>query len=242
MINAKNRTGHYNETFFELFKGNSSSKEVVLFLHGYPSDLGDKNSDLAIAVSASSVIDCFVIHYPGLGKSHGSFTFSKSLRIVNEFCAYLKTLGYSDINFVGHSWGGFLALNITEFWTEKSRVVLMSPFLNIPEGAELQALVDAIYYDTKPFLVPQTKAEVLEDLLKLRETSALDKILEKIKPLKNKITFIQATDDEECPPQIAKQFVGEIASEKLEYREMETDHSFAANRALLIELINKGVS
>jgi hypothetical protein len=107
----------------------------------------------------------------------------------------------------------------------------------LPNGNELKELVDAIYYETKPFLIPQTKVEVLEDLVNLHKSSSMDKIIEKVKLLKNKITLILANDDEECPPQIAKQFVGKIGEKKIHYIELDTDHSFARNRNNLVFIL-----
>jgi esterase/lipase len=237
-MNNKNQINNYlNETYFEVFKGSSNSNTAILFLHGYPSDLGDKNADIAMEVTQKTNLDCFLIHYPGLGKSHGEFSFSKSLKAVHEFCGHLRKLGYDEIHFVGHSWGGFLALNSAMLWTRKSKVILMSPFLQIPEGSELQALVSAVYSETKEFLVPKSETEVLQDLQELRKSCSQENIIKNIKMTSNEITLIQALHDEECSPQIAKEFVSKINNQKIKYLELQTDHSFSQNRAQLIEML-----
>lgn len=243
MNSPKSHTGYLNETFFEIFKGNSNSNSVVLFLHGYPSDLGDKNSDLAIELNQKTNLDCFVIHYPGLGKSHAEFSFSKSLKAVHEFCGHLRNIGYDEMHFVGHSWGGFLTLNSTEFWSYKSKVILMSPYLFYEQGNDLKELVGSIYRNTNEYLLPMTELDVLNEMISLSKTCSFDRMVEKVKRTSSQVTIIQAMNDEETSPEIAMKFVKNVGSDKIKYLESETDHAFFTNRATLIDLIiQKGLS
>ncbi len=230
---------YLNETYFETFRNNNISNHVALFLHGYPSDLGDRNADLAEFVFEKTKTDCYVIHYPGLGKSKGEFSFLKSLSAVDEFCIHLKSLGYSHIDFMGHSWGGFLALLSMKHWSENSNIALMSPFLFLPKGEELRNLVTAIYNETKEFLEPKTLEVVLLELIEMEEKNSRSKIISDLKTKNNTITFIQALDDVETPPKIAREFVSEVGKSNLNYIELDTDHSFFEKREELKEMLGK---
>lgn len=224
-------------TYYEIFSGNEKSNRVVLFLHGYPSDLGDKNADLAEFVFKEINFDCFVIHYPGLGKSKGKFSFKKSLEAVDEFCIYLKSLGYKDIDLVGHSWGGFLALSSIKHWNESSKIILMSPFLFLPKDNELKNLITMIYNETKENLLPKSLDEVLSELTEMEKVNSRSKLISDLKLKTNQITFIQALDDEECPTEVAKEFLAEVNLPTIKYIEMDTDHSFFRGREELKRMI-----
>lgn len=228
-----------NEIYYDSFTSSPHSNKAVLFLHGYPSDLGDRNADLAEFVFEKTNTDCYVIHYPGLGKSLGKFSFLESLIAVEEFCVHLKSLGYSHIDFVGHSWGGFLALLSMKHWSENSKIVLMSPFLFLPRGLELNDLVASIYNETKEFLVPKTQEEVLMELREMERGHSRDKIINDLTTKKNEIIFIQALDDQECPPEVAREFLAEVNLPTIKYIEMDTDHSFFEGREELKEMIAK---
>jgi esterase/lipase len=229
---------HLSGLYFEKFHTKTASKDAMLFLHGYPANIGYKNRDLADFSSNQFSMDTFLIHYSGLGNSTGNYSFSNSVNDVESIIKYLKKMGYSKIHFIGHSWGGFLTLKLSQLWDNESKIVLLSPFINFPYGQELTSLASHIYKESSIFLSPMTEEETIEDLNKVRLST--EQIISNIKKLNNKITLIQAQNDDETPREHAEEFARALINQ-IDYHEINSDHSFSTNRELLKKLILSGL-
>ncbi len=229
-------TGFHGDTYYESFVGKNPSKEAVVFLHGYPADQGNKNRDLAEAVSTQLGKDAFLLHYPGLGLSKGKFTFSETLRTTREFLSWVKAKNYQSLHIVGHSWGGFLALNLLNEIGHTGKIVLLSPFVNLPEGSDLSTLVNLVYSDTKQYLGHSTIIEVVSELTKMRIGNSIDDFIVRIDKAPNQVTIIQALNDPETPEKYSRYLISK-ATKKISYTELDTDHSFTQNRTTALALI-----
>lgn len=227
-----------NNIFVEKFEGDASKATAILFLHGYPANIGSKNRDIAKAVCEAFSIPTFLLHYSGLGKSLGSFQFSKSLDDVENIISYLSDLGFSKIHLVGHSWGGFLSIKLIEKLSKNSKITLFSPYLFFPEGHEFKLLVKSIYENTKEFLLPMTEEDAFDDLCKMH--ILFDDLTEYLKEKKVNLTIIQALSDDETPVEYSRSLKNKL-SNQINYFEIDTDHSFTKNRNELIQLIIKSL-
>lgn len=225
-------------TYVEVFRGEIKSTEAVLIFHGYPADQGSKNRDLAEWINTFSKKDCYIIHYPGLGLSKGQFSFKLSIQISDLFLNYLQNLNYKKIHLVGHSWGGFVSLHLFDHLkSTDANVILISPFLKIPTGKELDRLVEQIYEETSVFLRHTSVSEVIEELKDISNLENFELFQEKIIKSKYKFSIIQALNDLETPPSIARKFISGLPM--IDYQEINADHSFTTERDLLKDLVLK---
>lgn len=227
---------YFNQTYIEQLKKTQGRDEAVLFLHGYPAESAIKNLDIARAVHEQTNLDVFLIHYPGLDRGLGQFTFQKSKAATLEFCQHLQDLGYETLHFVGHSWGGFLSLIANSFWNPKSKTVLLSPFLEIPQGDKLTQFTHTLYTDTKKHLLPMTEQEVRADLQALHDHYPFQTIQKILRESKSQIYFLQALHDEATPVETARQALQQNRNPLVNYQELETDHGFT-DRPLIIDLV-----
>jgi esterase/lipase len=227
-------TDYLSNLYIEKFQDVTASKDAVLFLHGYPANIGCKNRDLADFISKELLVDTFLIHYSGLGNSSGNFSFSNSVIDVNTIIEYIKKMGYSKIHFIGHSWGGYLTLRLSPLWDNDSKIILLSPFIHFPKEHEFNLLVSHIYKETSPLLSPMSENEVFDDLVKIRLSE--EEMISTIQQLNNKIVLIQAQNDDETPRHHAENF-SKLLQDQVEYHEINTDHSFTTNRELLKETL-----
>lgn len=229
------------ETYVEAFRGEIKSTEAVLVLHGYPADQGNKNQDIAEWISTFLKKNCYIMHYPGLGLSKGQFSFKYSIEISKLFLHHVQKLGYKKIHLIGHSWGGFVSLCLLDsLKSVDANVVLVSPFLKIPTGRKLDDLVKQIYEETSAFLKHTSIDEMFLELTDISKSENFELFQKKIIKSKYAISIIQALNDLETPPSIAREFVSKLPA--LEYQEINTDHSFTTERSLLKEFILKKLS
>lgn len=169
------QSGIHNQIYFEYFEGHSNSSEVILFLHGYPADQGTRNRDIAVPVAKETRIDVFIIHYPGLGNSPGQFAFSNSLQASQQFYEFLvNSKKHTKVHLFGHSWGGFVALNLAKTNASAGTVTVASPFLRIPKGHDLETLTNVVFNETKQYLTHTNTSEVLNDLEAISKKANFD--------------------------------------------------------------------
>jgi pimeloyl-ACP methyl ester carboxylesterase len=90
---------------------------IAILLHGYPGD--EQNGDLAHALRRDGW-DVVFFHYRGSWGSEGSFSFSHAREDVVSALQFVRTQRFakrfradpSRVVLIGHSMGGFLALNV----------------------------------------------------------------------------------------------------------------------------------
>jgi pimeloyl-ACP methyl ester carboxylesterase len=234
--------GYLGEVYFEHYqhplKSNPNrNSEVMLFLHGYPSENERKNRDFLQKVfNHSPHVDCFLIHYPGLGNGKGPFHFSKTFQAaINTHEHLVSFLKYKKVHIFGHSWGGFNTLNLIKQVSNIGTVVLASPFLNIPHGFSSHEFVERIYEDTKKHLLHTSKEEILKDLNSLTITDIFNNNIHWLNKNKKLIHLIQATNDLSTPVEWARSFTSKLT--QVRYKEIITDHSFEDTREQVADFI-----
>lgn len=237
--------GFLDEVYFEYYRHHdqhqkskqASNSEVMLFLHGYPSENERKNRDFLQKVFNNSPhIDCFLIHYPGLGKGKGQFQFSKTFKAAITAHQYLlQNLNYKKVHVFGHSWGGFNTLNLIKHVSSIDTIVLASPFLDIPFGLTAQEFVSNTFQNTKEHLTHTTEEKILKDLESLTITNIFNDNINWLNKHKKLIHIVQATDDIKTPVEIARSFSSKL--DQVRYQEIVTDHSFEDTREQVADFI-----
>lgn len=207
----------------------SRSDLAALFLHGFPGIIGNRNLDLADAVSSATNANVFLPHYRGLGCSDGKFSFKQSitdtLRISEDL---LIGKGFKKIFLVGHSWGGFVALNLLAKQPLLfSHTVLLSPLFEIPERSRLEKLAPTLLNDHREILSSKSDAALVAEFEEVRaKFKPLDNLSEKTRET---CTIIQASHDLEIPTSINKKLAHEYFPAQ-NYTEVDQDHRFQKDR------------
>lgn len=228
-------SGIFENMYYERFVAQKTAHEAVIFIHGYPGNREDKNRDL---INTDSLFDSYLVHHAGLGKSQGSFGFRKCALEFKRFYQFVQGQGYQKVHLVGHSWGGFLALSVQGLLQSQSKMLLLSPFLEIPEGEKLNHLVNVLYHETLPFIGHMSKEELFLDLSNLSRVHNFDSFQKNLMSKQtSKIKIIQAAHDVETPAEIARKLVHGL--DQIAYAELETDHSFESVRVALKKLISE---
>jgi esterase/lipase len=115
------------EFFLDKIEVKNQTEECVLILPGYPGGKS-KNEDIAQALSRHLKIPSFILHYPGIGKAKGYFSFTKSKDTAIKSIQEILDYGFKKITLIGNSWGGHLSLEIfNQCSSNISRLILISP-------------------------------------------------------------------------------------------------------------------
>ncbi|MES2857413.1 MAG: alpha/beta fold hydrolase, partial [Bdellovibrionota bacterium] len=184
----------------------TSSGRRTLFLHGFPAVRSQQNRFYAELVSQRLNRETTVLLYDGLGFSDGVFSFSKTLAAVEEtFLEFVKQADAAKekIDLVGHSWGGFMSLNLaSKYASSISRLVLMSPLLKFGEATRSR---DAFEQTAKanPQLVLGDHATLGNDFVEVGAKIPIEKLIHSI-PASLDITLLQAKDDSITPPDVVE--------------------------------------
>ena len=227
---------HFRNCF--QYKYSGKNDEAIIILHGFPSQK-NRNKDIAHALGTKTPYTVLVHHYEGLGESIGKFNFIKSLTNAEKFVAYhLKLGGYKKIHFVGHSWGGFISLNLLrKFNKQTASLMLLSPFNQIPKNKNLNHFVDALFTEYPHCFYETNKKEILKDFEFIQSKYDLMTFL-KNKKLSQKIQILQAKKDLAVPEEATKSLLPYLGTQVI-YNELEIDHSFTMNRTETIKSIIK---
>jgi pimeloyl-ACP methyl ester carboxylesterase len=227
----------------EIFKGNGKSlkltasgiPETVFFLHGFPGLRSIQNRDIAQPVSELNGNTAQVLLYEGLGCAPGEFSFSRCREaVVNHFRKHLDG-NPGQIDVVGHSWGGFLALQIAGQFPDRIRkLVLMSPLLKFfsetdaCEGFKMTA-------EEYPVLSLGDTAKLARDFVEVRNKFPLEPI---IANLKIPTLFLQARVDDRTPLDVAEEYRTKFSNDLI-FEILDTDHSFLEDRPQIAKRIAK---
>lgn len=208
---------------------------VYIFFHGFPAELGTKNSDIAGAVASNIKAASAIMHYSGLGLSKGTFSFDGSIREAEAVMDYLKTRGAQRFRIFGHSWGGLVALNILASRKYNiDGVFLVSPLTTLPDRES----VKTILCDTEAEF-PKFKGLVeqwLEEIDRLRPLS--DPASFNFLPqMQASGMVVQAKDDDVVPSAMTKNFMQKLGP-TFEYHEVLQDHSFSDRETLIKQFLD----
>ena len=105
-------------------------KGTFFIFHGFPS-WRTKNYDIAEILSLEGY-QVFVFHQLGLGLSKGGFEFKKSKDLVQKTLESIENrILSSKTYFIGHSWGGFMSVLLSDYCSEA--MYLIAPLSFLPE-------------------------------------------------------------------------------------------------------------
>ncbi|MCB9062363.1 MAG: alpha/beta fold hydrolase [Halobacteriovoraceae bacterium] len=222
----------------------SQTKKAILFLHGFPAESSispvdpkiEKNIDIAENFAQTFKLDTYLLHYKGLGKSEGIFSFTGSIEDSLKYCESLTEKGYEQIYLFGHSWGGLVALNLAhKLTTNIAGLALFSPFNLIGSRPEIESLFDLVVLEVPYLFEKKTKAEYIDELIDIglffSPRKFANEILSDIP-----IYIYQAINDNEVPEQTTLDLVN-LLHQNCFYKEIKTDHSLKENRDKVVNLI-----
>lgn len=209
-------------------------KDVAIFLHGFPAYSG-KNEDLAAWMASEHGLAAVVLHYPGLGKSKGRFSFCGALDVARNLIAACLADSSGRVFLVGHSFGGYLAASL---WNELPKIagaVLLSPLAEIPAD-------DEIFQDLGYFAAAERElgheysaSDLLVDAQEFR-TRTQKMLADRIaSPSRPAIRILQAINDDVNPPDKLPRLLRAIQPAPI-VRNLEDDHWFSNREQTRSEL------
>lgn len=167
----------------------------------------------------------------------GEFTFLASLDNSEKFIKHHLKLGkFKKIHFVGHSWGGFISLNmLRKFSSVVDKIFLLSPFSQVPENKNLTLLVNALFHDYPHCFLETTKDRVKKDFMSVEKKYDLIKFLQTYTATQ-RIKILQAENDLAVPESTTRH-LSNLLGENCKYQEVKLDHSFTEQREQTIKVI-----
>ncbi len=217
-------------------------QQALIYFHGFPGPVpGNPNKpldhQLAEAVSELG-IDVIAPYYRGILQSRGKYHFSGTLEDGRDVLAWTLAQGYDSVSILGYSWGA--QVGIPAFLSMpkdlRSKLILMSPAIFIPEGETLEGIVKG-WRDSLPWLLEHVSdAEIVTDLLSILERNPMDKISKELDP--HNLHIVQALDDEVIPQKATDSFASLLNSPSATYVKMAGGHSFIDRVSLQKEIRN----
>lgn len=127
--------------FGKLFvvRSERTTNVVTLFLHGVGGTWASWTPLLRAAKATSTELgDIIFVDVPGFGQSENKLGHLQAAVLGVELLRVIKTLGWDEVKLVGHSMGGFLALDIAAKQPEriKSVAVISGTYLSIVESVQ----------------------------------------------------------------------------------------------------------
>lgn len=182
--------------YFFYYYDNYRTDKIVLFLHG----LGPGHTAYLAEIEflAKAGYKVLTLDYMGCEESQGKNmrSLNEPTRDVNNLLDYLRL--DKPIVVVGHSLGGYTALNIINIRKEISKAVIISGFLSIESLMKVFVKSKFIYNG-----IIKYEKKMEPDYFHINN-------LEYLKTTKDKIFFIQSDDDPMVPYSIALKEVEQI--------------------------------
>lgn len=227
-----------------LFRGGGArSANACLMLHGFPaatppSPQVEKNQDIAARIANSLRMDVYLNHYRGLGKSEGRFSFRRSIEDSLKLAQLLLDKHkYRSLNILGHSWGGFVAMNVAHRLNAfGGKMILLSPLNLIPPEPVLKQVLATVCEGVSIDFESGGIDGAVSELLSIAEDSNPRTIAPALNWTTGPITIIQALNDDEVSVESTRKFVN-LFPHGVKYIEFDSDHKFSINREHLINLI-----
>lgn len=236
---------NFGDLYNTRFGGERRSREAFLFLHGFPAEQGNKNIDVAAALSETFASDAYIIHYAGLGRSRGSFTFEGSVSDAIAYARHLVTErsaaepGYEKIHVIGHSWGAWVAMNVfASLAPAQGSLALLAPFTRIADGPGAGDLATYFLKEHQHIFPVDSWDRVREDLERVRQTRNPRDLARNMARWVQDILVVHAIHDDIIPIDMMRTFL-ECFPTAPEYIELDSDHRFFSNRHLLIEVLQR---
>lgn len=215
--------------------GEKPSSDAYLVLRGFPGEAPpadkEKYEHLAQRATFSATIhnatgeDVYVLQYPGLGGSRGTFGFKISVERAIAFAAMLAARGYRRLHVLGYSWGGFVAFNALRSVGHKAgRLVLISPLTDLGSDEDIRRFIRP-YVKDYPNLFGNDGSgyePAVTDLIATRDAFNPITSAAKDHPAAERL-LIHGTRDSEVKVGMSRRFVKVYPCR---YLELEDDHIF----------------
>lgn len=207
-----------------------SAADGIFIFHGFPSQK-NRNKDLAHFLFENTTASIFVHHYEGIGESLGQFYFEKTLSNAFRYVDKMtREFGLERIHFLGHSWGGFVSLNLLPILAaDVESLVLYSPFTQIPKDVGVDELATNLMKEYPHLFFHRTFEDVCKEFRFLQQKYDYHKLLSRVHW--NKPTLVlQAKNDVATPEQKTRETLPLLGSQ-ISYHELAIDHSFTEQRS-----------
>lgn len=200
-------------------------RRAVFFWHGFPAD-SSKNEDLAEHLHRHCEVDVYLLHFAGLGRSRGLFTFlgafEDALLFVDEITA---NNSYRALDMVGHSFGGLVASHVARRIGGVDRLALLAPLIAVPPPEVVREVLEQFTSERDDYELATLlrETELLSDL-KLYADCCTD------------LLVLHGKNDSVLDCQLSRTFVEQYTFAKVSYHELACDHWFE-DRSELCRLV-----
>lgn len=179
--------GHKMRAFFYYYP-NFIKDRLIIFDHGMYS--GHRSYLREIELLCKNGYLVLAEDHTGCFESEGESTggFAQSLCDLDDLIKVVKNdsrLSSMDISVIGHSWGGFSAMNIVKFHPEISHVVALSGFIS----------VEAIISQHVPFIFSREVKKLVANEMRLNPSYAGVSGVETLKNTDSRVLIVHSTDD-----------------------------------------------
>jgi len=227
---------YFQDLYVKSFRPSQTSKHGFIFFHGFPGG-GVRNEDLGEVIQQRIGSHCYVVHYGGIGKGKGKFSFRRSveqsLQLVDSIMSQEKL---DSLSIYGHSWGGLVAINAAaKIQGKLDKLILVSPYSMLPPKTMVREILSG-YAAADPALADVFSIdEAVDDVDFIDKNYNPRAAIKKITLKPGAALFLQAQDDGEVPAPLSRSFVP-LFPVAPDYREVKQDHSFT-NREELIRTV-----
>jgi len=216
-------------------------REAWILFPPFPG-LQGKNEDIAKVICNENQVDVFVFNYTGLSSNpNESFSFITAVEESIAFAQDLLKL-YDKLNFVGHSWGGLVSLNIfNKILTSEQRglMILIAPFTEFPKDGSIESWLIPMAEKQEHFSFShKDPLDVRNNFFSVETAYAPRQHLENLKTENNQITLIEAINDHDVPNHSTESLYQLLGSKQTVQRfKLKDDHCFTQNRNAIINVI-----
>jgi pimeloyl-ACP methyl ester carboxylesterase len=211
------------------------STDGIFIFHGFPSQK-NRNKDLAFELFNKTNASVFVHHYEGIGESLGRFYFKNSIPNAIRYVEHIKNeFGLQRIHFLGHSWGGFVSLNLLpKFKSQLGSVVLYSPFTQLPLDDGVDELTDTLMQEYPHLFFHREREQICAEFREMQQISTYRQDLAS-QNWQGPTLILQAKNDASTPADKTKMILP-LLGKNVQYQELDIDHSFTEKRQNTFDL------
>ena len=190
--------------------GEYDKNKLIVFCHGMTSTKESYLQEIAYLAHHGFMVLAF--DYFGTNESDGKLGgFANSLYSTNLVIDYIKSnseLKDKDIYVIGHSWGGYAALNIVKFHKDIKGIVALAPVVSFKKILRESKKKKTNYFiSLLLMLVEEIKYDKFASCDGLKSLQAYD----------GKIMILQSTNDQEVPFESSLGYIKNGLKKKAEY-------------------------
>lgn len=173
---------------------------VFVLLHGFPGRR-TRNEDLLLKLVVHYGVAGVLYRYKGLGANKGEFTFFSAIEDTIQTLEFVSTQGYKKIILLGHSFGGFVTLNVIQRIPQLIKgVFLLAPLIFMPEHEVVESMIDDFCYLQNGLKEYSANKELLtEQANELKVWATQENYREKLKSLPFSLPIVHPFQDEVVP-------------------------------------------